>query len=201
MDNLVDNVKEIFNKLKNLVIKIGVKKVTIGGAIAIIGVIGIALLCSGSSEKVVLANVVHPNYVGGGYIYNEVKEFKSISVSDIKLKHKENKVNNNKTLAGDVEFEFTIKNITKETIDNIGYTLFLKDLNGRPFAIRGKEMISLKSGEKTKIKVSSIWCKDNCDQSTTDKFFVDDYNKDYATLNIYKLISTNSDRTINTSDL
>ena len=69
------------------------------------------------------------------------------------------------------------------------------------FAIRGKETISLKAGEKTKIKVSSMWCKDDCDKSTTQMLFIDDYNKDYATLNVYQLISTNSDQTINTSEL
>ncbi len=202
MDNLLEKGKEIVKKIKDQVIKIGVKKVVIGGAIAIIGIAGITLLSSGSSEKVVLANVVHPtsaeyNY----YTFNEVKNFDKVSVSGIKLKHKENKVHHNKTLAGDVEYEFTIKNTSKETIDNIGYILFLKDSNGRSFAIRGKETISLKSGEKTKIKVSSMWCKDDCDKSTTEMLFVDSYDKDYATLNVYQLISTNSDRTINTSSL
>lgn len=157
--------------------------------------------CGGDTEKVVLANVVHPSYAGGGYIYNEVENYDKVSVSGIKLKYKENKVNNNKTLAGDVEYEFTIKNTSKETIDNIGYTFFLKDLDGRAFAIRGKETISLKAGEKTKIQVSSMWCKDDCDKSTTQMLFIDDYYKDYATLNVYQLVSTNDDLTINTSDL
>ena len=174
----------------------------IGGVIVIVGITGIALLSGGSSDKVVLANVVHPTSTDYPYYtFNEVKNYNKVNVSGIKLKHKENKVNNNKTLAGDVEYEFTIKNTSKETIDNIGYTFFVRDTNDKPFAIRSKETISLKAGEKKKIKVSSIWCKDDCDKQTIDTIFVDSYDKDYAILNVYELISTNSDYTINTKEL
>ena len=202
MNNLVERGKEIIKKKKDQVIKIGVKKVAIGVAIVIVGIIGIALLSGGSSDKVVLANVVHPTSTDYPYYtFNEVKNYNKVNVSGIKLKHKENKVNNNKTLAGDVEYEFTIKNTSKETIDNIGYTFFVRDTNDKPFAIRSKETISLKAGEKKKIKVSSIWCKDDCDKQTIDTIFVDSYDKDYAILNVYELISTNSDYTINTKEL
>lgn len=202
MSNLLGKVRDIFIKIKNQVIKIGVKKVAIGGAIVIVGITGIALLSGGSSDKVVLANVVHPTSTNYPYYtFNEVKNYNKVKVSGIKLNHKENKVNNNKTLAGDVEYEFTIKNTSKETLDNIGYTFFILDTNGRPFAIRNKDKITLKSGEKKKIKISSMWCNDNCDKQTTQILFMDNYDKDYAILNVYELISTNSDYTINTKEL
>ena len=105
MNNLVERGKEIIKKIKDQVIKIGVKKVAIGVAIVIVGIIGIALLSGGSSDKVVLANVVHPTSTDYPYYtFNEVKNYNKVNVSGIKLKHKENKVNNNKTLAGDVEY-------------------------------------------------------------------------------------------------
>ena len=202
MSNLLEKGKDIFIKIKNQVIKIGIKKVAIGGVIVIVGITGIALLSGGSSDKVVLANVVHPTSTEYPYYtFNEVKNYKKVNVSGIKLKHKENKVNNNKTLAGDVEYEFTIQNTSKETIDNIGYTFFVLDTNGRPFAIRNKDKITLKSGEKKKIKVSSIWCDDDCDKQTTQVIFMDTYDKDYSILNVYQLISTNSDYTISTKEL
>lgn len=157
--------------------------------------------CGGSSEKVVLANVVHPtsaeyNY----YTFNEVKNFSKVKVSGTKIKLKENKVNNNKTRNGDVEFEFTIKNTSKETIDNIGYMIFLKDLDGKPFAIRGNETFSLKAGEKTTIKVDHIWSNDTI-KTSTKLLFIDDYNKDYATLNVYQQTDINYDGTIFISNL
>lgn len=202
MSNLLEKGKEFFIKIKNQVIKIGIKKVSIGAFILVVGITGIALLGGGSSDKVVLANVVHPTSTDYPYYkFNEVKNYNKVNVSGIKLKHKENKVNNNKTLAGDVEYEFTIKNTSKETIDNIGYTFFVLDTNGRPFAIRNKDKITLKSGEKKKIKVSSIWCDDDCDKQTTQVIFMDNYDKDYAILNVYQLISTNSDYTISTKEL
>lgn len=202
MNNLLEKGKEITKKIKNQIIKIGMKKVAIGCAIVIAGITGMALLSGGNSNAVVLANVIHPTSTNYPYYtFNEVKNYNKVNISKIKLKHKENKVNNNKTLAGDVEYEFTIKNTSKETIDNIGYTFFILDTNGRPFAIRSKNTITLKSGEKKKIKVSSIWCNEDCDSQTTQLLFMDNYDKDYAILNVYQLMNTNSDHTINTKEL
>ncbi len=202
MNSLLEKGKDIFIKIKNQVIKIGVKKVVIGGAIVIVGITGIALLSGGSSDKVVLANVVHPTSTDYPYYtFNEVKNYSKVNVSGIKLKHKENKVNNNQTLAGDVEYVFTIKNTSKETLDNIGYTFFVRDTNNRPFVIRSKDPITLKAGEKKKIKISSIWCDDDCDKQTTQILFMDNYDKDYSILNIYEVINTNSDGTIITKEL
>lgn len=200
MNNLVEKGKEIVKKFKNQVIKIGVKKVAISGAI-IIGITSIAFLGSKGGNGLALANVIHPtsteyNY----YTYNEVKNFNKVSISGSKLKLKENKVNNNKTRNGDVEFEFTIKNTSKETINNIGYTIFLKDIDGKPFAIRGKETYTLKAGEKTKVKVDHIWSNDKI-TANTQLLIIDNYNYDYPILNVYELISTNSDGTIITKDL
>lgn len=201
MDNLLNKGKEIFIKIKNQVIKIGVKKVAIGSAIAIVGIVGITFLSSNGGNSIALANVIHPTSADYNYYtFNEVKNFNKVSVSGSKLKIKENKVNNNKTRNGDVEFEFTIKNTSKETIDNIGYMIFLKDLDGRPFAIRGEKTISLKAGEKTKIKVDHIWSNDKI-KTSTQLLFIEEYNYDYPILNVYQLISTNSDRTIVTKEL
>lgn len=190
MKDLISKGKEILKKIKSQIIKIGVKKVAIATTITLVGIGGISALSNGS-EKVVLANVVHPtskyNYY---YTFNEVKNYDKVKISNIKLKHKKNKINNNTTIAGDVEYEFTIKNTSNETINNIGYMLFLKDLDGKAFAINGKDTINLKAGEKKKIKIFSIWCGngDNPDCGKTKMKFVDNYFNDYATLNVYELV-------------
>lgn len=201
MNNLLEKGKEIVKKIKDQVIKIGVKKVAIGGAIVIVGITSIAFLGSKGGNGLALANVIHPTSTDYPYYtYNEVKNYNKVSISGSKLKLKENKVNNNKTRSGDVEFEFTIKNTSKETINNIGYTIFLKDMDGRPFAIRGKETYTLKAGEKTKVKVDHIWSNDKI-KTNTQLLLIDNYNYDYPILNVYELISTNSDGTIITKDL
>ena len=46
MNNLLEKGKEIVKKIKDQVIKIGVKKVAIGGAIVIVGITSIAFLGS-----------------------------------------------------------------------------------------------------------------------------------------------------------
>lgn len=199
MSNLLEKGKDIFIKIKNQVIKIGVKKVSVGAFILVVGITGIVLL-TGGSEKMVFANVVHPSTENNYYIFNEVKNFNKVKVSGTKIKLKENKVNNNETRKGDVEFEFTIKNTSKETIDNIGYMIFLKDLDGKPFAIRGAETITLKSGESKKIKVDHIKSNENI-KTNTNILFVDNYDKDYATLNVYQQLSVISGGAITTSEL
>ena len=199
MSNLLEKGKDIFIKIKNQVIKIGVKKVSVGAFILAVGITGIVLL-TGGSEKMVFANVVHPSTENNYYIFNEVKNFNKVKVSGTKIKLKENKVNNNETRKGDVEFEFTIKNTSKETIDNIGYMIFLKDLDGKPFAIRGAETITLKSGESKKIKVDHIKSNENI-KTNTNILFVDNYDKDYATLNVYQQLSVISGGAITTSEL
>ena len=201
MNNLLEKGKEIVKKIKDKVIKIGVKKVAIGGAIVIVGITSIAFLGSKGGNGIALANVIHPTSADYPYYtYNEVKNFSKVSISGSKLKLKENKVNNNNTRSGDVEFEFTIKNTAKETINNIGYTIFLKDMDGRPFAIRGSETYTLKAGEKTKVKVDHIWSNDTI-KTNTQLLLIDNYNYDYPILNVYELISTNSDGTIITKEL
>lgn len=201
MNNLLEKGKEIVKKIKDQVIKIGVKKVAIGGAIVIVGITSIAFLGGKGGNGLALANVIHPTSTNYSYYtYNEVKNFNKVSISGSKLKLKENKVNNNNTRSGDVEFEFTIKNTSKETITNIGYTIFLKDMDGRPFAIRSKDTISLKAGEKTKVKVDHIWSNDKI-KTNTQLLLIDNYNYDYPILNVYELISTNSDGTIITKEL
>lgn len=199
MSNLLEKGKDIFIKIKNQVIKIGVKKVSVGAFILVVGITGIVLL-TGGSEKMVFANVVHPSTENNYYIFNEVKNFNKVKVSGTKIKLKENKVNNNETRKGDVEFEFTIKNTSKETIDNIGYMIFLKDLDGKPFAIRGAETFSLKAGESKKIKVDHIKSNENI-KTNTNMLFVDNYDKDYATLNVYQQLSVISGGAITTSEL
>lgn len=73
-------------------------------------------------------------------------------------------------------------------------------MDGRPFAIRGKDTYTLKAGEKTKIKVDHIWSNDNI-KTNTQLLLIDNYNYDYPILNVYELISTNSDGTIITKEL
>lgn len=197
--NLLDKGEKIFMKIKDQVIKIGVKKVSVGAFILAVGITGIVLL-TGGSEKMVFANVVHPSSENNYYIFNEVKNFNKVKVSGTKIKLMENKVNNNETRKGDVEFEFTIKNTSKETIDNIGYMIFLKDLDGKPFAIRGAETFTLKSGESKKIKVDHIKSNENI-KTNTNILFVDNYDKDYATLNVYQQLSVISGGAITTSEL
>lgn len=200
MNNLLDKGKEFFIKIRNQVIKIGIKKVSIGAFILVVGITGIVLL-TGGSEEMVFANVVHPtSSYNNYYTFNEVKNFNKVKVSGTKIKLKENKVNNNETRKGDVEFEFTIKNTSKETIDNIGYMIFLKDLDGKPFAIRGAETFSLKAGESKKIKVDHIKSNENI-KTNTNMLFVDNYDKDYATLNVYQQLSAISGGAITTSEL
>lgn len=195
MKNLINKGKEIFTKIKGQIVKIGIKKVAIVTTVAIVGVATISFLGNGSSEKVVLANVVHPkskdNY---HYTFNEVKSYEKVDISNIKLRHKKNEINNNTSVAGDVEYEFTIKNKSNQTINNIGYMLFLKDLEGKAFVINGVNTIDLKPGEKTKIKVFSIWCGDkNPDCGETQIKYVDNYFNDYATLNVYELVEKDED--------